>query len=76
MSEVFKDIGTFATAIAAVAGAVVVLLQYFSFKFTTYRDKAAATRKSLEAVVASLASTNEVDRQAGAILLRKFLDQT
>ena len=75
-SEVFKDIGTSAAAFAAVAGAVIALLQYFSFKFTTHRDKAAATRKSLETVVASLASTNEVDRLAGAILLRKFFDPT
>jgi hypothetical protein len=75
-SVVFKDIGTSAAAFAAVAGAVIALLQYFSFKFTTYRDKAAATRKSLETVVASLASTNEVDRLAGAILLRKFFDPT
>ncbi len=75
-SEVFKDVGTSAAAFAAVAGAVIALLQYFSFKFTTYRDKAAATRKSLETVVASLASTNEVDRLAGAILLRKFFDPT
>jgi uncharacterized protein YjbI with pentapeptide repeats len=73
-SEVIKQFGIFATAFAAVAGAAIALLQYFSFKFTTYRDKAAATRKSLETVVASLASANEVDRLAGAILLRKFFD--
>ncbi len=75
-SEVFKDIGTSAAAFAALAGAIIALLQYFSFKFTTNRDKAAATRKSLETVVASLASANEVDRLAGAILLRKFFDPT
>ena len=49
-------------------------MQYF--KFSTHRDKVAATRKSFDDVVSSLASTNEIDRLAGAILLRRFFDPT
>ena len=69
-----KDFGSFAAGLAAATGAVVAVLQYF--KLASHRDKVAATRKSFESVVTSLASQNEVDRLAGAILLRRFFDPT
>ena len=71
-SGFLADFGGIAGGVAAVATAAIAVLQYF--KFTTYRDKVLATRSAFEAVVASLASTNEVDRLAGAILLRRFFD--
>jgi hypothetical protein len=69
-----RDIAALGTGLAAVVGGVIAALQYF--KLTTHRDKVAAVRKSFESVVASLASENEVDRLAGAILLRRFFDPT
>ena len=68
------NIGTVVTGLGAIVGAVATALQYF--KFTTRRDKLAAARKAFDDVVASLASTNEIDRLAGAILLRRFFDPT
>jgi uncharacterized protein YjbI with pentapeptide repeats len=72
--ELLKNLAASATALAAVVGAFIAILQYF--KLTTHREKVAAVRKSFEGVVASLASENEVDRLAGAILLRRFFDPT
>ena len=73
-SGLLTEFASFATGFAAVAGAVIAVMQYF--KFSTRRDKVAATRKSFDDVVSSLASTNEIDRLAGAILLRRFFDPT
>jgi len=60
------------TALTAVVGAVVALLQIIRSR----RDKIAAVRQSFDAVVKSLASTVEVERISGAILLRRFYDAT
>ena len=70
--ELVKDIAALGTGLAAVVGGMIAILQYF--KLTTHRDKVAAVRKSFEGVVASLASEKEIDRLAGAILLRRFFD--
>jgi hypothetical protein len=66
------DLGSLGTALSAVVTAIIALFSYF--KITTHRDKVAAARTSIDGVVSSLASANEVDRLAGAILLRRFFD--
>jgi hypothetical protein len=71
-----KNLAAFATGLAAVIGAIIAALQYLNATLTKRREKAAAVRRSFEGVLTSLASENEVDRLAGAILLRKFFDPT
>jgi uncharacterized protein YjbI with pentapeptide repeats len=66
------DLGSLGTALSAVVTAIIALFSYF--KITTHRDKVAAARTSFDRVVSSLASENEVERLAGAILLRRFFD--
>ncbi len=69
-----SDLGSLGAFLTAVVGALVAVFQYFNI--STRRDKAAAARKSFDAVTTSLASEKEVDRLAGAILLRRFFDPT
>ena len=65
-----EAIGKLAAALTAVVGTILGVLQYIRSR----RDKLAAVRQSFEAVVKSLASTVEVERISGAILLRRFYD--
>ena len=65
-----KEISGTITAIAALVAAAVGVLQYFK----TRREKIKMVRESFDAVIASLASNVEVERLAGAILLRRFFD--
>ena len=66
------EIGTLLTGLAALAGAAITVFQYF--KLTTYRDQLASSRKWFDDVVVSLSSEKEIDKLAGAILLRRFFD--
>ncbi|HWN09310.1 MAG TPA: pentapeptide repeat-containing protein [Pyrinomonadaceae bacterium] len=68
----FKDVPTAITTIAAVLTGVLGVFKYFQYK--TRRDKIMAVRQSFEGVVKSLASKDDVERSAGAILLRRFFD--
>jgi hypothetical protein len=72
--DLLKNLAAVATGLAAVIGAVIAGLQYL--RLMTRREKVAAVRRSFEGVVTSLASQNEVDKLAGAILLRRFFDPT
>ena len=65
-----KEISGTITAIAALVAAAVGVLQYFK----TRREKIKMVRESFDAVIASLGSNVEVERLAGAILLRRFFD--
>jgi Pentapeptide repeats (8 copies) len=65
-----SDFGPLLAGLGGLIVALVGVLQYFQ----THREKVAAARKSFDSVVSSLASENEVDRLAGAILLRRFFD--
>jgi hypothetical protein len=56
------------TALAAILG----VLKYFQYR--TRRDKIALVGQAFESMVDSLASEVEVERLAGAILLRRFFD--
>jgi uncharacterized protein YjbI with pentapeptide repeats len=67
-----SDLGALGTGLAAVVGALIAIFRYLNL--TTHRDKLVAARKSFDTVTTSLASENEVDRLAGAILLRRFFD--
>jgi uncharacterized protein YjbI with pentapeptide repeats len=68
--DTLKDISGTLTSITALLAAALGLLQYFK----TRREKIKMVRESFDAVVASLASSVEVERLAGAILLRRFFD--
>jgi hypothetical protein len=71
-SGLLSGLGGLATGVGAVATAAFGIFQYF--RSQTYRDKVAASRKAFDDVVEALGSTNEIDRLAGAILLRRFFD--
>ena len=60
------------TATGAVVGGIYSILKYFNYR--TRRDKIILVRQAFDAVVKSLASNVEVERMAGAILLRRFFD--
>lgn len=60
------------TAIAGLLAALLALFQFFQYR--TRRDKIRMVRESFDAVIASLGSDVEVERLAGAILLRRFFD--
>ena len=71
LAEILPEtIAKLLTAMTAVVGAILALLQFIRSR----RDKVAAVRQSFDAVVKSLASTVEVERISGAILLRRFYD--
>jgi hypothetical protein len=72
-----SEVKEVAGALAALAGFLAALLgipKYFQYR--TRRDKMEAVREAFESVVKSLASTIDVERLAGAILLRRFFDPT
>ena len=62
------------TAFAAVLAGILSVLKYFQYR--TRKDKMALVREAFDGVVSSLASDVEVERLAGAILLRRFFDPT
>jgi hypothetical protein len=74
--DLLKNLAAFATGLTAVIGAIIAALQYLNATLTKHREKVAAVRRSFEGVLTSLASENEVDKLAGAILLRRFFDPT
>jgi hypothetical protein len=69
---VLKEFAGVLTAFAAVLAGIVGLLKYFQYR--TRRDKISLVGEAFDAVVDSLASDAEVERLAGAILLRRFFD--
>lgn len=60
------------TAVAALITAIASIVAAFQYK--KRRDKLAAVRDDFEKVIRALASDNELDRLAAAILLRRFFD--
>lgn len=69
----FKDIAATLTAITAVIAGILGILKYFQYR--TRRDKIMLVRQAFDTVVQSLASNVDVERMAGAILLRRFFDR-
>jgi uncharacterized protein YjbI with pentapeptide repeats len=69
----FKDFAATLPAITAVLAGILGILKYFQYR--TRRDKIMSVRQTFDAVVNSLASNVEVERMAGAILLRRFFDR-
>jgi hypothetical protein len=66
----------YATALAALAGIPAALFGILQFiRYRTRRDKMALVSESFAKVVEALASEVEVERLAGAILLRRFFDR-
>jgi hypothetical protein len=67
---------SYATALAALAGIPAALFGILQFiRYRTRRDKMALVSESFAKVVEALASEVEVERLAGAILLRRFFDR-
>ena len=62
------------TTFTAVGGLVVTAFGYIGYQ--RRRDRLAAIRKTFDDVIGILASNNEEQRLAGAILLRRFFDET
>src|SRR6516162_2740907 len=60
------------TSITAVLGGILGILKHFQYK--TRRDEIMLVRQAFEGVSKSLASNVEIERMAGAILLRRFFD--
>lgn len=60
------------TAVAALITAIASIVAAFQYK--KRRDKLAAVREDFEKVIRALASDNELERLAAAILLRRFFD--
>jgi hypothetical protein len=71
-TAMFKDFTANLTAITAVLAGILGVLKYFDYR--TSRDKKMLVRRAFDSVVNSLASNVEVERMAGAILLRRFFD--
>lgn len=69
----FKDFATVLTSITAVLAGILGIFKYFQYR--TRRDKIMLVRQAFDAVVKSLASSVDVERAAGAILLRRFYDR-
>jgi uncharacterized protein YjbI with pentapeptide repeats len=70
--DLLKEYTSAVTSLAAIIAAVVSVFKYFAYQ--TKRDKIRQIRETFNAVVKSLSSTDEVERTAGAILLRRFFD--
>ena len=68
MIDNFKDAAGILTSIGAVIAGLLGVFRYFSYK--TRRDKILQVRDAFDTVVKSLSSDVEVERLAGAILLR------
>lgn len=73
MIDNFKDAAGILTSIGAVIAGLLGVFRYFSYK--TRRDKILQVRDAFDTVVKSLSSDVEVERLAGAILLRRFFDR-
>ena len=71
-ADTLKELTSLVGVISAVIGGVLGIFKYFQYR--TRRDKLISVRQSFEAVAKSLASNDEVERLAGAILLRRFFD--
>src|SRR6266568_9567220 len=71
---VTADITTVTTVLTAVGGLVLTAFGYVGYQ--NRRDQLASIRKTFDEVVESLAAVNEEHRLAGAILLRRFFDET
>lgn len=69
----FKEFAAILTSITAVLAGLLGIIKYFQYR--TRRDKIMLVRQAFDAVVKSLASNVEVERMAGAILLRRFFDR-
>lgn len=69
----FKEFASTLATITAVLAGILGILKYFQYR--TRRDKVVLVRQSFDTVVKSLASNVEVERLAGAILLRRFFDR-
>ena len=69
----FKESAAILTAITALLAGILGILKYFQYR--TRRDKIMLVRQAFDTVVNSLASNVEVERMAGAILLRRFFDR-
>lgn len=72
-TSIFKEFATLFASITAVVGGLLGILKYFQYR--TRRDKIMLVRQAFDTVVKSLASNVEVERLAGAILLRRFFDR-
>lgn len=68
----FREFASVFTSVAALTAAILGVLRYFDYK--TKRDKILQIRETFNGVVKSLSSDVEVERMAGAILLRRFFD--
>lgn len=73
MIDNFKDAAGVLTSIGAVIAGLLGIFRYFSYK--SKRDKKLQVRDAFDSVVKSLSSELEVERLAGAILLRRFFDR-
>lgn len=67
-----KEYVTVLASITALAGSILGIFKYFQYR--TRRDKIMLVRQTFDTVVKCLASNVEVERLAGAILLRRFFD--
>jgi uncharacterized protein YjbI with pentapeptide repeats len=68
-----SSIQTWVAIVGALLTAVVGLLQYFRYR--SRRDRMAAVGAAFSSTVASLASDNEIERMAAAVLLRRFFNR-
>jgi hypothetical protein len=73
-TDISKEFATFLTSITAVLAGILGILKYFQYR--TRRDKIMLVRQAFEGVVKSLASNVEVERMAGAILLRRLIPRS
>ena len=69
-----SSIQTWVAIIGALLTALVGLLQYFRYR--SRRDRMAEVGAAFTATVESLASDNEIERMAAAVLLRRFFDRS
>jgi len=65
-------VSTVITAVSAIITGIIGIIKYFQYK--SRRDKMMIVRENFNAVIKSLASEVEIERMAGAILLRRFFD--
>jgi hypothetical protein len=72
-ADTLKEFANLVAVISAVITGILGIFKYFQYR--TRRDKLMLVRQSFEAVAKSLASNVEVERLAGAILLRRFFDR-
>jgi hypothetical protein len=73
-AEAFSQYATAAVALAGIPAALFGVFQFIQYR--TRRDKMALVSELFTKVIEALASEVEVERLAGAILLRRFFDPT